>query len=104
MTIKPISSINLLYNAPSNEPKYFVSIKDGSGNDVKCGCPTVTRGLLALTNLGAVNGGAACHWGGPSGAAEAMSAVHALMFKQSNWYDHYNFVNDIGHGDLRTVV
>jgi transketolase len=101
MTIQAIESKNKLSTAPRVQPKYQQVVKDSSGNEVICGCPTATRGLLALMNLGAVNGGAACHWGGPSGAAEAMSVIHGLMFSKSdkNWFDSYNFVNDIGHGE-----
>ena len=32
-------------------------------------------------------------------AADAMSALHGLMFKEEKWFDHYNFVNDIGHAE-----
>jgi transketolase len=47
----------------------------------------------------AVNGGAACHWGGPAAFAEMMAAIHALMFatKDRPWHEAYNFVNDAGH-------
>lgn len=99
MSIQSIQSKVLLSTAPKVSPKYSTTVKDAQGKEVVLGCPTATRGLLALTNLGAVNGGAACHWGGPSGAAEAMSALHGIMFQEENWFDHYNFVNDIGHGE-----
>jgi transketolase len=47
----------------------------------------------------AVNGGAACHWGGPAAFAEIMAAIHGLMFatKGRPWHEAYNFVNDAGH-------
>ena len=35
-------------------------------------------------DLGAVNGGAASHWGGPAAAAEIMSAVHGYIFQKEN--------------------
>jgi transketolase len=47
----------------------------------------------------AVNGGAACHWGGPAAFAEIMSAIHGIMFatKGRQWHEAYNFANDAGH-------
>jgi len=99
MTIANIEPHISLHTAPEKGPKYSKKIKNKSGEDVICGCPDTTRGLLALMDLGAVNGGAACHWGGPAAAAESMSAIHALMFKEKDWFNHYNFVNDIGHGE-----
>ncbi len=97
--MKPLTLRNLLSYAPQSKPRYFVTIKDQKGVEVLCGDPKVTRTLLVLMNQGAVNGGAACHWGGPSAMAEMMSATHALMFKEAKWFDHYNFVNDIGHAE-----
>src|SRR5258708_39830430 len=53
----------------------------------------------ALMDVHAVNGGAACHWGGPAAFAEIMSAVHGVMFATTGrqWYEAFNFVNDAGH-------
>jgi len=99
MTLTPLKIKNKLFDAPSSTPKYPVTVKDSQGKDITCGNPDITRALVALMDLGAVNGGAASHWGGPAGIAEAMSAVHALMFKSPNWYDNFNFVNDIGHAE-----
>jgi hypothetical protein len=44
----------------------------------------------------AVNGGAACHWGGPAAFAEIMAAIHGIMFatKGRPWHEAFNFVND----------
>jgi transketolase len=66
---------------------------------VALGDPRATRALVALMDLEAVNGGAACHWGGPSAFAEIMSAIHGLMFATQGrpWHEAYNFVNDAGH-------
>jgi transketolase len=52
-------------------------------------------------NVHAVNGGAACHWGGPAAFAEINAAVHGLMFSTSGrpWYDAFNYVNDAGHAE-----
>lgn len=99
MSLTPIKTHNKLANTPEVAPKYSKIVKDALGNDITCGCPDTTRALVALMDLGAVNGGAASHWGGPAGAAEIMSATHALMFQNKNWFDDYNFVNDIGHAE-----
>ena len=47
----------------------------------------------------AVNGGAACHWGGPAAFAEIMSSIHGILFRRGGepWHERYNFVNDAGH-------
>lgn len=31
--------------------------------------------------------------------ADCMSALHQIMFTEPKWYNKYNFVNDIGHGE-----
>src|SRR5204863_5215747 len=55
--------------------------------------------LVALMDVHAVNGGAACHWGGPAAFAEIMASVHAIMFSTQDrqWHEAFNFVNDAGH-------
>ncbi len=84
---------------PAEAPKYASTIKSQDGADVVVGDPRATRALVALMNVHAVNGGAACHWGGPAAFAEIMSAIHGLMFRSSDrpWHEAYNFVNDAGH-------
>lgn len=109
MSLKPLNIKSKLLPAPSAAPKYAVSIKDAKQNEIKLANPKATRSLIALMDLAAVNGGAACHWGGPSAMTEGWTALHAIMFKEKNWFDHYNFVNDIGHAEngvyaLRTVL
>lgn len=109
MSLKPLNIKSKLLPAPMSAPKYSVSIKDAKQNDVPLANPKATRSLLALMDLAAVNGGAACHWGGPSAMTETWTALHGIMFKEKNWFDHYNFVNDIGHAEngiyaLRTVL
>ncbi len=99
MTIKPLNLKNMLHEAPKSAPHYPVTIKTKANEDAVCGDPNITRALVALMDLGAVNGGAASHWGGPAAMAEAMSALHSIMFRESKWFDHYNFVNDIGHAE-----
>ena len=61
--------------------------------------PRAIRALVALMNVHAVNGGAACHWGGPAAFAELNSAIHALMFatRDRPWHQAWNYVNDAGH-------
>ncbi|MDZ4789115.1 MAG: transketolase C-terminal domain-containing protein [Blastochloris sp.] len=85
--------------APQNPPKYFVKIKNTAGQETIVADPSITRALVALMNVHAVNGGAACHWGGPAALAEVMASIHAIMFsvKGRPWFDAFNFVNDAGH-------
>lgn len=109
MSLKPLNIKSKLLPAPTSAPKYAVTIKDAKQNEIQLANPKATRSLIALMDLAAVNGGAACHWGGPSAMTEAWTALHAIMFKEKNWFDHYNFVNDIGHAEngvyaLRTVL
>src|SRR4029453_16271235 len=61
--------------------------------------PRATRALIALMDVHAVNGGAACHWCGPAAFAELNAALHALMFPTQGrqWHEAFNFVNDAGH-------
>ena len=99
--LKPIALQSKLAPAPDGDPRHAVEVKDALGNPVKCGDPQVTRALVALMNLHAVNGGAACHWGGPAAFAEINSAAHAMMFavKDRPWHEAYNYVNDAGHAE-----
>ena len=99
MSINPLKIKKSLQNAPSQKPKYSQSIKNLKGEEVICADPNITRALVALMDLAAVNGGAASHWGGPAAMADCMSALHSIMFKENNWFDKYNFVNDIGHAE-----
>lgn len=84
---------------PIQKPKYAVTVRDAQGREVTLADPRATRALVALMNVHAVNGGAACHWGGPAAFAEIMAAVHGLMFAAPDrpWHDAFNFVNDAGH-------
>jgi transketolase len=99
MSLTPLKTKTKLQDSPTSAPKYAVTVKDAKGQEIKCGDPSATRALVALMDLGAVNGGAASHWGGPAAAAEITSAIHALMFQTPKWYQSYNFVNDIGHAE-----
>lgn len=97
--LTPLSVKNKLAPTPASGPKYSVAVRTGAGPEAVCADPRATRALLALMNVHAVNGGAACHWGGPSAFAEIMSAIHSIMFsvKERPWNEAYNFVNDAGH-------
>src|SRR2546422_8034292 len=98
----PLAPLNLtprLARTPRRAPKYSVKVKNAAGQEVVLGDPRATRALLALMDVHAVNGGAACHWGGPSAFAEVMAAIHGILFAAQGreWHDAYNFVNDAGH-------
>ena len=97
--LTPLSLSSKLAGTPVQAPKYFVRVKDAQGQTIKLGDPRATRALVALMNVHAVNGGAACHWGGPAAFAEIMAAVHGVMFASINrpWHEAFNFVNDAGH-------
>ncbi|MGV3773507.1 MAG: transketolase, partial [Verrucomicrobiales bacterium] len=97
--LKALTVKSRLASTPTNAPKYSVTIKNAEGQEVKVADPRATRALIALMNIHAVNGGAACHWGGPAAFAEIMAATHAIMFsvKDRQWHEAYNFVNDAGH-------
>ena len=97
--LKPLVLRNRLAATPRNAPKYSVAVTDASGQSVTLGDPRATRALVALMDVHAVNGGAACHWGGPAAFAEIMAAIHGVMFAAQGreWYEAYNFSNDAGH-------
>src|SRR5438105_2725045 len=97
----PLSPLSLKPKlAPTpGRPRYSVTVKNAKGEEVILGDPRATRALVALMDVHAVNGGAACHWGGPAAFAEIMAAIHGIMFsvKGREWHEAYNFVNDAGH-------
>src|SRR5437764_8072235 len=97
--LSPISLTTRLAQAPVGAPRYPAKIKNSKGQEVVLGDPRATRALVALMDVHAVNGGAACHWGGPAAFAEIMAGIHAVMFagKDRPWYEAFNFVNDAGH-------
>ncbi|MBD64406.1 MAG: transketolase [Halobacteriovoraceae bacterium] len=99
MNITPLKLRHQLDDAPGQQPKYSSEVKNSEGKSVLCGDPKITRALVALMDLSAVNGGAASHWGGPAAIAECMSALHGIMFQEKKWHEKYNFVNDIGHAE-----
>ena len=97
--LKPQALRSKLAPAPTAPPKYSVIIRNAAGAEVIAADPKATRALVALMDVHAVVGGAACHWGGPAAFAEVSSAIHALMFSVAGrpWHEAYNFVNDAGH-------
>jgi len=97
--LKALALKSRLAGTPSGPPKYSVTVKSSAGTPVVLGDPRATRTLVALMDVHAVNGGAACHWGGPAAFAETMAALHGIMFATQGrpWHEAYNFVNDAGH-------
>src|SRR6187401_1258574 len=96
--LKPFETKSKLAPTPG-QPKYSVKVKNAEGKEVIVGDPRATRALVALMDVHAVVGGAACHWGGPAAFAEIMAVVHGIMFGTTGrqWHEAYNFVNDAGH-------
>jgi len=99
--LTPLNIKSKLAPAPKAAPKYAVKVKNAKGHDVVLGDPTATRALIALMDTHAVNGGAACHWGGPSAFAEIIAAIHGFLFSVQDrpWHEVYNFINDAGHAE-----
>ena len=100
----PLTALNLssrLAGNPGGSPLYATTVKSQDGSEVTVGDPRATRALVALMNVHAVNGGAACHWGGPAAFAEIMASIHGVMFRHNDqlWHEAYNFVNDAGHAE-----
>lgn len=98
--LKPLPLKSKLAATPG-KPKFAVAVKNGAGAEVVLGDPRATRALVACMDVCAVNGGAACHWGGPAAFAEVNAAIHGLMFATEGrpWHEAYNFVNDAGHAE-----
>lgn len=98
-TLKPIAIPARLAGTPTKGPKYAVNVNNADGEAVTVADPNATRAAVALMNIHAVTGGAACHWGGPAAFAEIMAATHAIMFATEGrpWHEAFNFINDAGH-------
>jgi transketolase len=97
--LAPLHTKSKLGGTPNRPPKYSVTVKSAAGQPVALADPRATRAVVALIDVHAVNGGAACHWGGPAGFAEIMAAIHGVMFATTGrpWHEAFNFVNDAGH-------
>ena len=97
----PLSLTSRLAPAPSGPPAFPTTVRNLAGQPVTVGDPRATRALVALMNVHAVVGGAACHWGGPAAFAEINAAIHGLMFsvKDRPWHEAFHYVNDAGHAE-----
>lgn len=105
--IKPLQVKNRISSAHLKTP-YFseqIEIKEVNhfGIDkLTVSDPHAMRAVVALMDMGAVIGGAACHYGGPAALGEIWSVAHAIMFKiaeeqKKPWTELFHFVNDAGH-------
>ncbi len=99
--LTPLAVASRLAPTPTRPPTYSVTIRNRRGDEVVVADPRATRALVALMDVHAVNGGAACHWGGPAAFADMLAALHAIMFATTGrqWHEAYNFVNDAGHAE-----
>src|SRR6185295_11450747 len=99
--LKPLALKSRLAATPTNAPKLSVKVKNLAGQEVVVADPRATRTLVALMDVHAVVGGAACHWGGPAAFAEMNAAIHGIMFATQGreWHAAFNFVNDAGHAE-----
>ena len=99
--LAPLKLISKLAPTPAAPPKYSVTVTNAAGAPVTLADPRAVRALVALMDVHAVVGGAACHWGGPAAFAEINAAIHGLMFAPAErpWFDAYNYVNDAGHAE-----
>lgn len=99
--LRPLSLKTRLAPTPAGPPRFAVTVKNAAGRDVTLADPRATRALVALMDVHAVVGGAACHWGGPAAFAEINAALHGLMFAVQGrpWHEAFNYVNDAGHAE-----
>ena len=99
--LAPLHFKSKLAATPASAPQYAVQVKNAAGADVTLADPRATRALVALMDVHAVVGGAACHWGGPAAFAEINSAIHGIMFATQGreWHEAFNYVNDAGHAE-----
>jgi len=93
-----LSYHNPLAGNPTDTLKYPATVRRADGSSLAVACPNATRLMVALMDMDAVTGGAACHWGGPAALAELMSSIHGIMFSApGTWHQSFNFLNDAGH-------
>ena len=97
--LAPLKLKSKLASTPKGPPKFSTQVKNAAGAEVTLGDPRATRALVALMDVHAVVGGAACHWGGPAAFAEINAAIHGIMFATTGreWHEAFNSVNDAGH-------
>ncbi|MEN0057859.1 MAG: transketolase C-terminal domain-containing protein [Bdellovibrio sp.] len=99
---EPIQIKTKLAGNPTREPQFKTFVKTSDGRQISVADPKATRALVALMDMNAVLGGAACHYGGPAALAELMSALHGYIFdvaarEKKQWYELFHVVNDAGH-------
>jgi transketolase len=99
---QPLHIPNLLADQSFKTPHFAVTLKTANGTEIKVADPRASRALISLMDMGAVLGGAACHYGGPAALAELMSALHGYVFHHSEnqkrpWYELFHVINDAGH-------
>jgi transketolase len=99
--LAPLPLKTKLAPTPKTAPKYSVQVKNAAGAEVTLADPRATRALVALMDVHAVVGGAACHWGGPAAFAEMNAAIHGIMFATQGrqWHEAFNYINDAGHAE-----
>ena len=99
--LAPLHFKSKLAATPTSAPKYTATVKNAAGADVTLADPRATRALVALMDVHAVVGGAACHWGGPAAFAEMNAVIHGIMFATQGreWHEAFNYVNDAGHAE-----
>ena len=99
--LQPLALSTKLAPTPTSVPRFSVRVRNAAGQEVPVADPRAVRTVVALMDVHAVVGGAACHWGGPAAFAEVSAATHALMFAAEGrpWHEAFNFVNDAGHAE-----
>ncbi len=102
MSITPLTVQNKLHGNPTSELMWAQPVKTRQDKAINVPCPTASRAMIALMDMGAVQGGAASHFGGPSAFAEIMSSVFGFFFSKAHeakkeWHRMFHFVNDAGH-------
>src|ERR1700677_4448207 len=97
--LAPLKLKSKLASTPKGAPRFSAQVKNAAGAEGTLGDPRATRALVALMDVHAVVGGAACHWGGPAAFAEINAAVHGIMFATTGreWHEAFNSINDAGH-------
>ena len=99
--LAPLTLKTKLAPTPKAAPRISTTVKNSAGADVTLADPRATRALVALMDVHAVVGGAACHWGGPAAFAEMNAAIHGIMFATQGreWHEAFNYINDAGHAE-----
>jgi transketolase len=99
--LQPLPIRHKLAGNPQRSPYFSVTVRGPEG-PLEIVDPRATRALVALMDMNAVLGGAACHYGGPAAFAELMSALHGYVFwesqkKNTPWFELFHLINDAGH-------